>query len=362
MKVLLVAEGSGGHLIPALQVADRLARGGADVRVWYAQRSQTAALTEALTRGAQEKVTMAPIAVAGGGALSRLWQCGQLWSKSQACFNEFSPDVVVGFGGWISAPVVLAARQRRIECMVHEQNVELGRANRWLSRVVDQVAVSFPQTRERLGGRSSVVTGMPIREAIGLSMPGQGAARFGLQPDRPTLLVLGGSQGSSAVNRLVTACLPRLSAEERRTWQFLHITGTAQERAVRDAYTGSRLAAWAGAFVADMDAAYAQADVVIARAGASTIAELARCGKPAILIPYPHAGGHQRANARVAASAGGAVILEESAATADTLLAQVRTLMQDAALRQRMGAGMRRLAVTDAAARLAQAIRELGQG
>ncbi len=362
MKVLLVSEGSGGHLIPALQVADRLARSGATVQLWYAQREQTAALTEALTRNTQERVELAPIPIAGGGMLARLWQCGQLWSRSQQCFDRFAPDVVVGFGGWISAPVVMAARQRRIDCMVHEQNVELGRANRWLARWVDRVAVSFPETRTRLNGHPAVVTGMPVREAIGLSLPGQGAAQFGLQASRPTVLVLGGSQGSRAVNRLLVACLPQLSVEERRQWQFLHISGLAQAREVQDAYTREQLTAWAGAFVADMDAAYAQADVVIARAGASTIAELARCGKPAILIPYPHAGAHQRANAQVAAASGGAIVLEESATTPEALLGQVRAVMRDTDLRQRMGAGMRRLAVTDAAARLAQVINELGQG
>lgn len=362
MNVLLVSEGSGGHLIPALEVADRLARRGARVRLWYAQRRQVADLAQSLTREAQERIELSPIPVDGGGGLSRLWQCGQLWSKSQACFDQFAPDVVVGFGGWISAPVVLAARQRRIECVVHEQNVELGRANRWLSRWVDRVAVSFPETRAGLSGRCAVVTGMPVRESIGLSMPGQGADRFGLQPNRPTLLVLGGSQGSRAVNQLAVGCVPLLTPEERRQWQFLHIAGLAQEREVREAYLRHRVAAWAGAFVTDMDAAYAQADIVIARAGASTIAELARCGKPAILIPYPHAGGHQRANARVAAAAGGAVILEESAATPSALLDDIRRLMGDAARRQAMGASMRRLGITDAASRLAQVIHELGHG
>ena len=152
LKVLLVAEGSGGHLIPALQVAGVLARRGARIKVWYAQRRQTASLAEALSRqAASADIDVDPIPVrSAANPMERLWACGRLWRKAERCFETFAPDVVVGFGGWVSAPVVLAARRRGIGCLLHEQNVVLGRANQWLSRWVDRVAISFQETQAAL--------------------------------------------------------------------------------------------------------------------------------------------------------------------------------------------------------------------
>jgi len=288
--------------------------------------------------------------------LGRLRQCGQLWSQTQRWFDATAPDVVVGFGGWVSAPVILAARQRRIRCVLHEQNVAVGRANRLLVRWVDRVAVSFRETQAALNDTPSVVTGMPIRDAIGQPSRETHAARFGFSAARPTLLILGGSQGAQAINRLLTELVECACGDERQRWQLLHVTGAADETAVRRAYARHRVTAWVAPFLVEMESAYAQADVVIARAGAATITELARCGKPAILIPYPYAGGHQLANARLVEHRGGGLLLEEEETTAARLLSAVRRLLADERLRLIMGRQMRDIAVPDAAARLTQAI------
>jgi UDP-N-acetylglucosamine--N-acetylmuramyl-(pentapeptide) pyrophosphoryl-undecaprenol N-acetylglucosamine transferase len=319
-------------------------------------------LADALTRQAGDAVDVDPIPVESSPSpWQRLWQCGQLWRRAARCFDEFEPNVVVGFGGWVSAPVVLAARQRHIRCLLHEQNVLLGRANRWLRPWVDRVAVSFPETRAMLHGTPSVTTGLPVREAIGQLPRATAAKRFGLDPDRPTLLVLGGSQGAQPLNRLMMEAAGKLSPEERRTWQVLHGAGARDEAAVRAAYRAHGLTAWVAPLVLEMAAAYAQADVVLARAGASTIAELARCGLPVVLIPYPHAGGHQRANAQVVEAAGGAVLLEEAEATPDRVLEVVRRLFADPRLRAAMGSQMHALYRPDAAQRLSEAIVEVAQ-
>jgi UDP-N-acetylglucosamine--N-acetylmuramyl-(pentapeptide) pyrophosphoryl-undecaprenol N-acetylglucosamine transferase len=361
LKVLLVAEGSGGHLIPALQVAAALAKTGARATVWYARRRHTAPLADALVKDAAAAgvdVHAIPFETSRS-VLGRLWHCGRLWSQTQRWLDASAPDVVVGFGGWVSAPVILAARQRRIRCVLHEQNVALGRANRLLVRWVDRVAVSFRETQTALNGTPSVVTGMPVREAIGQPSRGQHAARFGFGAQRPTLLVLGGSQGSRAINRLVLKMLEHASSDERQRWQLLHVTGAADEVLVRDAYARAQVTAWVAPFVVEMEAAYAQADVVIARAGAATITELARCGTPAILIPYPYAGGHQVANARLVEHYGGGLLIEERGATAGRLLSVVRRLLADERLRIMMGSQMRGVAIPDAADRLTRAIVEL---
>ena len=361
MKALLVAEGSGGHLIPAFEVARRLVGAGARVKVWYAQRDQTASLVRALTEAQTEAVVdVDPIPIdSTAHSLGRLWQCGQLWSRAQHCFDTFAPDVVVGFGGWISTPIMLAAKQRRIGCLLHEQNVVLGRANRWLAPWVDRIAVSFPETQAGLNGASSVMTGMPVRKTIGHVLRSHAAQQFGFRTDGPTLLVLGGSQGSRVINRLMERVAAQLSAKERQTWQFLHITGSADEARIRGAYAACQLTSWVAPFLAQMDAAYALADVVIARAGASTIAELARCGTPAILIPYPYAGGHQRANAQVVQDLGGGLMLEESDMTPARVVDAIRRILTDTRLRAMMGRQMRMLDISDAAERLSKTILQL---
>jgi len=267
----------------------------------------------------------------------------------------------VGFGGWVSAPVVLAARVRRIGCVLHEPNVVMGRANRWLARWADRIAVSFRETQDALNGTPAVMTGLPVRDRIGRSSRAQGAARCGLQPDRPTLLVLGGSQGARALNRLMTEMVARCSPEERRSWQLIHLVGPADEAVVRAAYAAHGVRAWVRPFLVEMEAAYAQADVAIARAGASTIAELARCALPAILIPYPHAGAHQRSNARLVEAVGGGVVMEESAATPDRLLGAVRRILADERLRRMMGSQMQGLECPDAAERLTGTIVEVAR-
>ena len=361
LKVLLVAEGSGGHLIPALQVATMLAQRGVRTKVWYAQRRYAAPLASALAQEAAAScVDVAPIPLPPSSGLRvRLWQCAQLLSQAQRYLDTFCPDVVVGFGGWVSAPLILAARRRRIKCLLHEQNVVMGRANRMLAHWVNRVAVSFPETQAMLDRIPSVVTGMPIRQGIGQVSRSAGAERFGFDPNRPTILVIGGSQGARAINRLMTRVAARLSTQERATWQIAHVTGLADEEPVRNAYVAQHLTAWVAPVFIEMAAAYAQADLVIARAGASTIAELARCGTPSILIPYPYAGGHQRANARLVETIGGGLMIEESAATPERLLGAVRQMLSDERLRAMMGAQVHALCRVDAAQRLAHAILEL---
>ncbi len=360
-KILLVAEGSGGHLIPAFEVARALAQAGARVKVWYAQRPSLIPLAQAFAHEAPEgMIEISPLPTrSSGSAVARLRQCGKLWSEAQHCLQTFEPDVVVGFGGWVSAPVVLAALQRRIGCLVHEQNVILGRANRWLAQWVDCVALSYLDARHPAARRHAVLTGMPVRQGIGHASRQEAAERFGLSADRPTLLVLGGSQGAGFLNQLCTSIVTFLTPEERAQWQWIHVTGPRDAANVKEAYVRAGVNAWVEPFLVEMEAAYAHADLVIARAGASTIAELARCGTPAILIPYPHANGHQRVNAKMVEEAGGGIVLEEQETTPERALSTTRRLLANARLRATMGVRMRTLDVTDAADRLTQAILEL---
>ena len=357
-RVWLVTEGSGGHLIPALQVALALAKRGAVTRLWYAQRRQATPLIHALLRsGGQAGVETEGVPVsATAGLLRRLVECGHLWRRAEQMMDRFAPQVVVGFGGWVSMPVLLAARARQVPCLLHEQNVMMGRANRWLARWVDGLAVSFDATQRALGTIPAVVTGLPLRGDLAGTPREVAAAQFGLAPERPTVLVVGGSQGARAINRLMSRMAALWSSDERRQWQVVHVTGPDDVVAVREGYAAYGLTAWVAPFVTDMGAAYAQADLVVARAGASTVMELAACGKPAILIPYPRARSHQRENARLIEAVGGGVMVEERDATPERLLELVRRLLADDVLRERMGSNIRGLSTVGAAERMSQMV------
>jgi UDP-N-acetylglucosamine--N-acetylmuramyl-(pentapeptide) pyrophosphoryl-undecaprenol N-acetylglucosamine transferase len=355
--VLLVAEASGGHLIPALRVAESLAAAGARVQVWYAERSQTAALAGALagTLPSNGPVEVHAMPGASGRLMERLRRVWAIAWLMHRRMSQFRPDVVVGFGGWVSAPAILGARLRGAACLLHEQNVVMGRANRWLARWVDRVAVSFPRT-QLPPGVSAVLTGMPVRPAIGTGSRAEAAKRFGLAPSRPTVLILGGSQGSRAVNQLMLEVVQQLSAAERALWQFIHLTGPGDVSELRQAYARLGLDAWVAPHLVEMEEAYAHADLAIGRAGASTLAELASCGVPSILIPYPHASAHQMANARVAEAQGGGLVLDQAEATPARVLDMARRLLGDARLRATMGKHMQALHRPDAAERLARDI------
>lgn len=363
LRILLVAEGSGGHVIPALEVSTRLAQRGALVELWYAQRSQTSRLLEELSGEIKDiPLNVKAIPMGPRTLLGKLKCANWLWTFSQQYFKTHTPHVVIGFGGWVSAPALLAARNHRfIRTMLHEQNVQMGKANRFLSRFVDRVALSFQETQQFCPGLSTVITGMPIRQRITRPRESADAERFGLRQDLPTLLILGGSQGSRAINQLLLRALRSCSAEEQRTWQFIHITGSSDEHEIKQAYRDLHIKAWVSPFLTDMAAAYAQADIVVGRAGASTIAELACCAKPSILIPYPYAGGHQRANARLIENAGGALVIEESFASARRLLLAIRWLIQEPLLRNQMGQSIHRLSRLDATDQLVEAVLSLGQ-
>lgn len=355
-EALLVAEASGGHLIPAMELARALAARGASVRLWHPPRAQVRWLTDRLA-SAEQTVKVEPLPVPPGrGLWARAWSLAALWRHSRRAFARRRPDVVVGFGGWVSVPVLLAARQQGIPCVIHEQNVDLGRANQWLAPRVDKVAVSFAQTQHASGMREAVCTGLPVREEIGAGRREAAAAHFGLEVPRLTVLVLGGSQGSERLNTLWTQAAARLGSEERCRWQVVHVTGAADEARVLAVYAEHGVAAWAAASLQEMAHAYALADVAVARAGASTAAELSRCGVPSVLIPYPLARGHQRANARLLAAAGGAVVIEDAEADAGRVLGAVRELLADAPRRGRMSRRLRALDVPDATQRLAEVI------
>lgn len=248
-------------------------------------------------------------------------------AEALLALRRFKPDLVISTGGYVSAPVVLAQALRRGKVLVHEQNVVPGRTNRWLSRFASKVCLTFEDSAGHFAKNDIVVTGLPVRPEL-LRLPPRGEARqtLGLDADKFTLLVFGGSQGARRLNETVANSINLL---RDLPVQVLHQTG---EQSFEEVDGFREAADWDGYHVRDylddMASAYASADFALCRAGASTIAELTLVGLPAILVPYPHhKDRHQEYNARVVADAGGGIIVSDGDLSPETLVSTVRRFL-----------------------------------
>jgi len=325
--VLLAAGGTGGHLFPAQALAAELARRGR--RSAFITDRRAAGFGAAL---AHAEVHMVRSASPSGGALRAGVALITLFIgtvEARALLRRLKPLAVVGFGGYASVPAVVAASQLGIPTLVHEQNAVLGRANRLLARRADRLATSFGATAGlRLAPERIVHTGNPVRPAI---------AALAVLPYEPPvpggalrLVVLGGSQGAQVFDRVVPEALARLPAAMRARLRVLQQCRGEDLPAAREGYAAAAITAELAPFIQDVAGALEDAHLVIARAGASTVAELAAAGRPAILVPYPFAADdHQNANAQALAAAGGAWRIAQDEFDPDSLAHELEMLLCD---------------------------------
>ena len=354
MRVVITGGGTGGHLFPALAVGAALA----------ARRPEAQALFVGASEGVESAV-LPRLGHAFRGLEVRQIK-GKGWRGQAAALlllpaavrqaarllREYGAQVVLGVGGYASFPTVLAARILRIPAVIHEQNAYPGLANRWLGRMASAVAVSFEAAAAFFPAGRVTVTGNPVRPEIRPGDAAEARRRLHLLPERFTVLIFGGSQGAHRINVGTTEALPRL-AGQRGHIQFLHGTGERDLARVRQAYEEGGFQARVEAFFQDMAMAYAAADFVIARAGASTIFELAAVGKPALLVPYPYAANdHQRLNADVMVRAGAAWTVPDAYCDGQRIAASVQAALEKPELLARMGEQARSLARPDAAERI----------
>jgi UDP-N-acetylglucosamine--N-acetylmuramyl-(pentapeptide) pyrophosphoryl-undecaprenol N-acetylglucosamine transferase len=240
--------------------------------------------------------------------------------RSRSLLKKVRPALVVGFGGYVSFPVLLAAKSMRVRTALHEQNVVPGRANRVLARFTDAVALSHEESRVYFDRSTRLrVTGNPIRSSIEKNLRLEALEFFGFSSDKKTLLVLGGSQGAESVNRLFLAGLSFLDRTFKKKIQVLHLCGRMDPVDSEEICRRREVHARAFSFFDRMDLAYGAADLCLGRAGATFLAEIEAKGIPAILVPYPFADGHQRENARVFSDRGLAVIAEQKELTPERL-------------------------------------------
>ena len=363
MKVVIAGGGTGGHVTPALAVADRL-RHDHDAQVRFVGSSSGFESQLVPAAGYEfHGIDVAPLYRELSLRAARA-PIVALRSVGRARHLVHGADVVVGMGGYASVPSGLAAGCERIPLVLHEQNAIPSLSNRVLARRAAAIGTTFTSTSLRVPARVRVErTGNPVRAAI-LDVPSRRGAladealgAFRLEPGVPTVLVFGASQGALHIDQVLASALPALASHEL---QLIVITGRDHVAVLEDAVAGPAPRTHVAPFLDRIELAYAIADVAISRAGAGSIAELAVCGIPALLVPYPHAAAnHQEVNARELESVGAADVLLDRDLSSERVVAWMLELMEDRERRRRMAAAMRAWARPDAAGRLARLVAEV---
>jgi UDP-N-acetylglucosamine--N-acetylmuramyl-(pentapeptide) pyrophosphoryl-undecaprenol N-acetylglucosamine transferase len=348
LSVLIAGGGTGGHVYPGLAVARELMRRRPDATVTFVGTARGLESTIVPREGfALDLIRSAGLK--GKSLAARGRGLGLLPVSASDAWRVLSrrrPAIVIGVGGYSAGPVVLLAAWRHVPTMVLEQNAAPGVTNRWLARWVDAAAVNYDETLAYFRGKG-FVAGNPVRPEFLAHRPEPEAPRGG----RRRLLVLGGSQGAHAINVAMVAAAAELV--RAGTVELVHQTGPADVGMVREEYERRGVPARVEAFLDPVVDAMSTADLIVCRAGATTLAELAALGRAAMLVPLPTAtDDHQRRNAQVLAAAGAAAVVDEVGMTVPEFARQVSTLLADAGRLAAMRAAMRRFARPDAAARI----------
>ncbi len=354
MRLLLAGGGTGGHLFPAVALAERLLETDPDSSVHFVGTD----------RGIEARILpqlgwpLSKIDISGfvgkgiGGKIALIPQLWKSLRQSRRILDTFNPDVVVGVGGYASGPVLMAAAMKKIPYLVHEQNAWPGLTNRMLARWAQRICISFAESEKAFPAGKTVLTGNPLRRGMeSCPMPGAG---------KPLLLVFGGSRGARAINDAVVSALGHMT-DMKNGFDILHQSGDEDLQRIRDAYAAM---GWDSEsvvpFIHDMADAYGRAHLLVCRAGATTLAELTACGRAAILIPYPYAAGdHQSANARALVLKGAALMVPQSELDGESLATLIRNLLHDHNQLVSMASAARALSIRGAADSILQQCRDV---
>lgn len=319
MRLLICGGGTGGHLFPGIAVADSVLAGEDGSAVYFVCTDRPTDRRVLAARSFQA-TPLSCGGIKGKSPFALMRSLLQLpWALLRALVMvlRFRPDLVLGVGGYVTGPVLLAARMMGVKTCIHEQNSVPGLANRMSGRFVHRIFISFPATSSFFPPGRCLVTGNPVREEI-LRL---GASQNEIKEENGfTLLVLGGSLGARVLNSLVVEALSSLSSQLPVGFKVIHQTGTLDEDEVRGNYQRLGFEAEVADFFDDMADVYQRADLVVSRAGAGSLAELTIVGKPMVLVPYPHAADdHQAINADCLVKGGAAVKLTQQGLTAEKL-------------------------------------------
>jgi UDP-N-acetylglucosamine--N-acetylmuramyl-(pentapeptide) pyrophosphoryl-undecaprenol N-acetylglucosamine transferase len=361
MRVLLAGGGTAGHTSPLLATADALRRLEPDVEITClgtARGLETRVVPEA--GYPLELIAPVPLPRRPNADLLKLpARLRGAVREAVAVLDRTGAEVVVGYGGYVSMPAYLAARRRKVPIVLHEQNAVPGLANKAGARIARRVAVSFPGTPLP----KAEYVGLPLRRMIATldraALRDEARRFFDLDPDLPTLLVTGGSQGARRLNEAVSGASAALAGAGV---QVLHVVGPQGEAQPHGGVEPSEVPYVVVPFVDRMDLAYAAADLVLSRAGANSVIEAAAVGLPAVFVPLPIGNGEQEHNARPVADAGGALLVPDAHLTSAWVASHVTALATDPARLAAMGAAASRLVPLDADERLARIVLEVARG
>jgi UDP-N-acetylglucosamine--N-acetylmuramyl-(pentapeptide) pyrophosphoryl-undecaprenol N-acetylglucosamine transferase len=351
-KVIVAGGGTGGHLFPGIAVIEELERRVPNLEVLFVGTAR--GIENRILPKLGRKLELLDVTpLKGKGAVDALRSLSKLpraGMQAMRILREFRPDFVLGVGGYASGPMLAAARTLGIKTALLEQNASVGLTNRMLSSVVERAYVTYPETASVFGAKKARVVGNPVRRAFV-----ETAQLLFADPDRMAsrkkrILVLGGSQGSRALNETVPKLLAKLDLS-RLGYEVVHQTGEAMLESVRTSYVQLGIDATVTPFIEDMARAYASSSLVLSRAGATTLAELSTIGRASVLVPFPLAADdHQRKNAEALAASGACVCVLEKDLASDAALAAVRSLVEDDARRQVMALASRDAGRPEAAA------------
>jgi len=371
--VAIACGGTGGHLFPGLAVAEQLKLRGCDVALLVSPKDIDQQAVKALERRSQTRLGAANFQRAGSetGAPFEIFTLPAVGLQNRNYFSfagsfvkslfaarkyfrQHRPDAVLAMGGFTSAPPIFVAKDLGVKTFLHESNTVPGRANRILSRFVDGAFVGFPEAAARLKTRKVKTTGTPVRPQFQPQDTAKCRAALGLDSNRPTILVVGGSQGASGLNEMILSALKLLAG---RDWQWLHLTGAKDFEKVNVAYAALGIKAVVKPFLAEMDLALGAANVAVSRAGASSLAEIAAMRLPALLVPFPAAAdNHQFSNASAFEKTGAAMLLEQRNSTPGKIAAILVKLVEDETIRSQMQSSLAQWHAPKAAEQIAESI------
>jgi UDP-N-acetylglucosamine--N-acetylmuramyl-(pentapeptide) pyrophosphoryl-undecaprenol N-acetylglucosamine transferase len=341
--VAIACGGTGGHLFPGLAVAEELRKRGCNIALLISPKEIDQQAVKSAS--GMEIFTLPAVALQNRNYFSFVCSFWKSWRAAKRIFQARPPHAVLGMGGFTSAPPILAGNAFGAKTFLHESNAIPGRANRFLSRFVDGAFIGFPEAAARLKARKITTTGTPVRpqffSGAGVSPASRGQdarAVLGLDPDLPTILVVGGSQGASGLNGMILSALPLLAG---KNWQWLHLAGANDFEKVKAAYAARGIKAVVKPFLAEMDLALGAATAAVSRAGASSLAEIAAMRLPSLLVPFPAAAdNHQFFNASAFEKTGAAKLLEQKNSTPEKIAAILAKLVENEAARQRLQAAL----------------------
>jgi UDP-N-acetylglucosamine--N-acetylmuramyl-(pentapeptide) pyrophosphoryl-undecaprenol N-acetylglucosamine transferase len=357
MRAVIACGGTGGHLFPGLAVAEVLRDRGHEVLLLVSEKEiDTIALRE---HPGFESRRLKGIGMPALFSLRFLKFIGCGLQDIQRCrswYSAYKPDIVLGMGGFTSTAPLIAASLSGIPGMVHESNAIPGKANRLNARFSRKILLGFEECARFFSREKCVITGTPVRASMKEKVDRAAVFEtFRMEPGRPVLLVMGGSQGAHGIN----TAMARAAADlDGNAIQIIHFTGGGDERMMVECYKMAGIRAYVTDFHHRMQDAYAVADVALSRAGASSVTELSWFGIPAVLVPYPHAAeDHQMRNAEIFQKAGAAILLPEEECSPDVLSALIKKALSDSQ-RTAMKSAMLSLAPKDAAAHVANLMEE----